>query len=67
MSQCITCARCMMLDKGNCTCLIDPKRTVKQSLTVRECKDYKLAPMHSVKSRSARKMTFDNHNKVVLT
>ena len=61
------CNKCNMLDKGNCTCLLDSKSTVKQALTVRECKDFKLAPMHSVRARSVRKMTFDNHNKVILT
>lgn len=56
-----------MQDRGNCVCLLDAKRVVKQSLTNHDCKGYLLAPMHSVHSRSSRKMTFDNNNKVILT
>lgn len=66
MTQCILCARCVMLDKGNCTCQLDDKRTVKQALTVHECKKYRLGPMHSVRSRSQRRMTFSDKGLVIL-
>lgn len=68
--QCITCTYCVMDEsargKGLCWKDAQGMRKRRDVLEKRECRLWKLGPMHSVKSRSQRRMVFNESGIVKL-
>lgn len=70
MPQCITCLYAVMHDqpKGKGVCFHEAASTDRKLdvLERRSCKWWKLGAMHQVRSRSARRMQFDDSGNVRL-
>lgn len=65
-AQCFTCSHTVMYGqpKGKGLCRLSQK--VRDVLVVNDCKQWALAAMDMVRSRTTRKVTFDNNGRAVL-